>query len=95
MNKTLNILEELELRIRQLAEDYIELRHQNDQLLNQTKKDQITIQEQQEHISKLEARFREVHADIPAGTGRGSEGVKIKINELVREIDRCIELLNK
>ena len=95
MNKTLSILEELESRIRQLAEDYKTLRRQNEQLLNQSKKDQIIIQEQQEQIGKLEARFREIQAGSPAGANKGSEGVRIMITEMVREIDRCIELLNK
>lgn len=55
-----------------------------------------TIEEQQQEISELNHKNDLLKmAKSLAGEGENPTEAKLKINELVREIDKCISLLNK
>lgn len=55
------------------------------------------ISEKEREISELSEKnkIKEMAHTLAGGNGHSSKDVKLKINELVREIDKCIALLNK
>ncbi len=50
--------------------------------------------EQKQMLSRLEERIRILKITKTLETKEGNVDAKLKINELVREIDKCIGLLN-
>ena len=74
--------------IKQYEAEIIKLRKSHAELLNQ-------IEKQSEKISQLEEANLNMHLTRKAIGGEDAESVKQQINELVREVDRCIALLDK
>jgi sugar-specific transcriptional regulator TrmB len=54
-----------------------------------------TIEEKEKETEQLKKQVRSLEDAESPIISRGNEGAKEKIQDLVREIDRCIELLNK
>lgn len=81
-------VEKLVFLHRKQQEDLIMLDHEKEALFK-------TIQEQKNVINKLEEKYKVLKlAKTFTKEGESTE-VKSKVNELVREIDKCIALLNK
>lgn len=56
----------------------------------------IVLQEREERIRELEIKYERIKlAGALLGEGRNAGEAKRKITELVREIDRCVALLNR
>jgi chromosome segregation ATPase len=54
------------------------------------------LQERDDRIKELETRYERVKlSGALMGGGENASEAKRKINELVREIDRCVALLNR
>lgn len=53
-----------------------------------------TVTEQRQKITKLEEQIKVLSVSRSVETGEGNKEAKTTINELVREIDKCIALLN-
>jgi len=85
----------VEKKLKQLVEDHQKLKKERDQLINQTVIYQKTTEEQKEEIEHLKSRVREMEIAGTVESSGETDKVKEKIQDLVREIDRCIELLNK
>jgi hypothetical protein len=90
------ILSSIDFKIRKLIErcnaverELIEVRQENQKLLNiiENQKEQIHILEEQNKILILRNTLDTTKGD--------SAKVKLKINQLIRDIDRSIELLTK
>ena len=71
-----------------LADDNANLSNERQVLLK-------TIEEQKQVISKLEEQNRLARIARQMPGENGNLDLKLKINELVREIDKCIALLNR
>ena len=90
------ILSSIDFKIRKLIErcnaverELIELRQENQKLLN-------IIENQNEQIHTLEEQNKILILRNTLDTTKGdSAKVKLKINQLIRDIDRSIELLTK
>lgn len=89
------ILKSLEIKVKQLADLYVKTKQERDLLINQSVIQQKTIEEQNKEIEKLRTEMQA--PNTPGSEVRDEEKgmMKEKISGLVREIDRCIELLNK
>jgi hypothetical protein len=85
----------IEYKIKVLAENNKALFDENTKLkqLNSTLKDQV--QEQQTELNSLEENAAILKVSKTFGSDTDRQSAKIKINELVREIDECLNLLNK
>jgi predicted nuclease with TOPRIM domain len=88
-------LNEIKEKIRQLiidkdnlANENIQLNKKNEELLGKTKEQEI-------EISELINKNNYIKISQSVKQSEGNEDVKNKIDELVREIDNCIRLLNK
>ena len=85
----------LEEKIRQLAEDHQKIKTEKDLLIRQSVIQQKTIEEQKEEIESLKKQVQALKIAKSVESTQETGKVKDKIQDLVREIDRCIELLNK
>jgi predicted nucleic acid-binding Zn-ribbon protein len=92
-------LEELALlnkKIEELFERYNDLRTKNRDLKNENDTLKRYIEERELKIRDLEKRYERIKiSGALMGEGEGAAEAKNKINELVREIDRCVALLNR
>jgi len=79
-----------------LLERYIALRTENSELKTENGKLKQVLQEKEEEIKNLKTRYERVKLlGALKGGGENAAEAKRKINELVREIDRCVALLNR
>jgi uncharacterized phage infection (PIP) family protein YhgE len=95
MNLVTEYLQKLEEKIRQLAEDHQKIKTEKDLLIRQSVTQQRTIDEQKTEIENLKKQVQALKIAKSVESKQETGKVKDKIQDLVREIDRCIELLNK
>jgi HAMP domain-containing protein len=91
-------LQNLEEKIKQLAEDHKKNVAEKDHLIKQSVIQKRTIEEQNIEIENLKKQVQALKIAKSVESVQSNEEtgkVKEKIQDLVREIDRCIELLNK
>ena len=96
MNSNLEQLKELKIKVEKLINLHEQLIRQNQQLqivnnqLNQKilrQDTQITELTETNKVIKLAQRL--------SGSDQNSRDIKLKINEYIREIDKCIGLINR
>jgi len=95
MNLVAEQLQKLEIKIRQLAEDQQKTKKEKENLITQSVILKQTIEQQQQEIENLKLQVQALTIAKSVESKQETEKVKGKIKDLVREIDRCIELLNK
>ena len=92
-------LEELTLlnkKLEELFERYDNLRTRNKELKTEKELIKRNLQEKEEKIKQLEIKYERVRlSGALLGEGENAVEAKKKINELVREIDKCVALLNR
>jgi hypothetical protein len=86
----------LNKKLEELLDSYSNLRTKNKELKNENELLQRNLQERNEKIKQLEIKYERVKlSGALLGEGENAVEAKKKINELVREIDRCVALLNR
>jgi len=92
-------LEELSMlnkKLDELFERYNDSRNKIRDLKNENDILKRYIQERDNKIRDLESKYERIKiSGALRGDGAGAEEAKERINELVREIDRCVALLNR
>jgi hypothetical protein len=88
-------LQKLEEKIRQLADNHQKIKTEKDLLIRQSVTQLKIIEEQKEEIENLKKQVQALKIAKSVESIQETGRVKDKIQDLVREIDRCIELLNK
>jgi chromosome segregation ATPase len=92
-------LEELTLlnkKIEELFEKYNDLRTKTRDLIKENDTLKRYLQERDEKVKELEIKYERIKiSGALMGEGESAVEAKQKINELVREIDRCVALLNR
>jgi chromosome segregation ATPase len=82
-------LDELLNRYADVKRELLNLREGNKELKN-------ALQERDDKIKELELKYERIKiSGALLGDGENALEAKRKINELVREIDRCVALLNR
>ena len=82
-------LDELLIRYNNLKTENEEYKKNNEAL-------ERMLQEKEERIKELETRYERVKlTGALLGEGENASEAKKKITELVREIDRCVALINR
>ena len=76
-------------RLKVQQEENIRLKKQNDELQNAVQQKQLRIDELEQRNQKL-SLVKGIGAD-----GEENQEARIQINRIVREIDKCIALLNR
>ena len=95
MESVEGLVNSLEIKVKQIADFYVKAKEERDLLINQSVIQKKTIEEQEKEIEKLKSQVRDLEAGRQNKPGAELEGVRERIGDLVREIDRCIELINK
>lgn len=97
MESVEGMINSLEIKVKQFAELYVKIKEERDQLINQSVILKGEIEEKDKEIEDLKTQVRNLETARQEDTENEKElnGAKDRIKDLVREIDRCIELLNK
>ena len=88
--------EQLQFRIRQLIEMYEKEKSANEMLSREKTDIQEQVRLKQDKLKDLEEKYNKLK--ISKAIIASSENVhdaKLKVNRMVREIDKCIALLNR
>ncbi len=96
MNDNLEQLKELKIKVEKLINLQVQLGKQNQQL--QLLNNQLIQkgQRQDDRISELEEKIKVIKlAQQLSGSDQNTRDIKLKINEYIREIDKCLGLINR
>jgi hypothetical protein len=85
----------VEYKLKKLLEQYKRCNEYNQLLKVENEKYKQEIIDKNQTIDKLKDELQKVKLAKSIDSEEGSSDAKLKINELVREIDKCIGLLNQ
>ncbi|WP_347175265.1 hypothetical protein [Polaribacter uvawellassae] len=96
MSKTLEAIHLLEDRLKTLLANYEFLKEENEILLQNVGKLQLQINRNQQTIEDQNQKFELLKiAKTIDGSNDSTRETKLKINALIREIDKCIVQLSE
>jgi FtsZ-binding cell division protein ZapB len=96
MSNVLEIVDSLQSKLTRLLSKYELLQIENQQLLEKSEKLVLEVKEKQESISTIEDRYESLRiANAIVGSKEDKHTTKLKINTLIREIDKCIAQLDE
>ncbi|MDO8930436.1 MAG: hypothetical protein Q7J86_12010 [Bacteroidota bacterium] len=91
-----NLLLEFKLKVKQMIAKHENLKQEKEQLRGKIESLEETINHLRQENSLLEQKYENVKlAKMLVASDDDNKDAKSKIQKLVREIDRCIALLNK
>lgn len=94
MGSLLDVVSKLEVNVQKLVERKQDLEAKIETLEAESK----SLQEQNESLEKAVEQLEEKNKILRIAGGNSGEGqreMKLKINEIVREVDKCIAQLNQ
>jgi regulator of replication initiation timing len=94
MSDLVTLVSGIEFKIRELTDRNDTLKRENQLLLEENKVLKSTIEEDKLNIKQLEYRNQVIKITKVLEGKKGSSKAKQQLNELLREVDRCIGLLN-
>lgn len=90
------IIDRLQNKLERLVVKYQSVKEANQQLEEQLSHLRQQLEEQQEGVQQLEDKNKILRLSASLhGEEQDTKATRNKINELVREVDKCIALLNK
>ena len=98
MNSNLEQLKELKIKVEKLINLHLELSRENKSLKLFNHELKLKNEEQKTIISELEDKNKVIklsQAINGNGSDQNARDLKLKINEYIREIDKCLALLHK
>ena len=85
----------LEVRLQNLLSNYDFLKKENEILLKNNSELQLLLQEKEQELKSQKSKYDSLKiAKTIEGSKENSRNTKLKINTLIREIDKCIDQLN-
>ena len=93
MNELTLPITDLKTKVEKLVTSHQQLKKDNDQLVSEKQVLEKMIEEQQETITGLLNKNQELVQNKEVEQNKIVSDTKLKINELVQEIDNCIALL--
>ena len=96
INKSDDLIVSLRNNLKQIINLYENQREENKSLKQKISdlNDQVSLLNKEKEALKLKSNNTDMTSAFIAATG-SSHDAKIKVNRIVREIDKCIALLNK
>ena len=95
MNKLFEIVNNLEAKLSKILAESTMLQQENLKILQQRNNLQQQLAKQQEVIDALEKKYESLRvANTIVGSKEDKHATKLKINTLIREIDKCIVQLS-
>ena len=95
MEKVEQIIDALRIKIEQLVEENRTLKHEVSELIEKAARFKALSEENQKALASLESQSQATTAAMQLTKKADSGQARERIDELVREIDRCINLLNR
>lgn len=95
MMETGVLIQGVEYKIRKLLSHYEKLKKSNETIQSDFQLLKQDIEEKNKLIDELKQEIQKIKLAKSLESKEGPNEAKIKINELVREIDNCIGLLNQ
>ncbi len=91
-----SIVESLDSRIKKLISLYENLKQLNERTLEENDKLNKEVDEKTKFVKELEEKIKLIKiSKLAVSLDEDNKKIKQKINEYVREIDKCVALLNK
>ncbi len=91
----MEVISSLEKKVKELVKRYAELKRRNTAMETELGELRKTVDSQKEAIKNLEDKNKIIKlAKSLADSNPDTAAMKYKINELVREIDKCIAQMN-
>lgn len=94
MTNDLSIVAGLEYKLRKLIDQHRELQAKLEESSQEIRELRIINEQQLQTIKSLEEKIKITTLTRTVETKEGTAEARTRINELVREIDKCIGLLN-
>ena len=94
MKDVATLVSGIEYKFGKLMEQHLIQRAENKRCINEIQELKQILGEQKQTIRQLEDKIKILKIAKTLETKEGNVEAKLKINELVREIDKCIGLLN-
>ena len=95
-NKMKVIVDSLEVKIKKLISLYTKTKEERELAVNEAERIQKDLNKKQEVIKDLEEKIKLIKmSKVVNSSKEDNKKTKQKINDYVREIDKCIALLNK
>jgi len=95
MNNLFEIVNKLETKLSKLLSQYTVLQQENIKLLQQKSNFEQQLSKQHQLINDLEDKYNSLKiANAMVGSKEDKHLTKLKINTLIREIDKCIVQLS-
>ena len=88
------VLNELKFKVERLIKLYISSLEQNKSLESKVQELQSELENVKREKQDLNDKLKTTKVASAISSGEGSYEAKMRINQLVREIDKCIALLN-
>ncbi len=96
MSNVLEIVDSLQSKLDRLLSKYELLEIENQQLLEKSEKLVREVHKQQESLNTIENKYESLKiANAIVGSKEDKHTTKLKINTLIREIDKCIVQLSE
>jgi len=96
MSNVLEIVDSLQSKLNRLLSKYELLQIENQQLLEKSEKLVLELQQKSESIDAIEDSYESLKiANAIVGSKEDKHTTKLKINTLIREIDKCIAQLDE
>lgn len=96
MTDSESLVNSLEVKINKLVSLHDELKKDNERLLSEKGELLENIKLKDSELSDLQSKFENLKLAKHLVTGsEDTHEAKLKVNRIVREIDKCIALLNK
>lgn len=94
MGDTVTMVSGIEYKIRKVIDQYEALTSEKDKLNEELTNLKQINETQKKEIEQLENKIELLKLANPASQSGGDREAKARVNELLREIDKCIGLLN-
>jgi uncharacterized protein YpbB len=94
MEDAARMISSVEIKVKRLIEQQKEVKGKLKLYLNEIQEQKTINEQQQKTINELKDKIKLLKIAKITETKEGAVDAKLKINEMVREIDKCIGLLN-
>ncbi len=95
MENVAKMISSIEIKVKRLIEQHKEAKEKLKLYQNEIQEQKTINEQQQKSINELKDKIKLLKIAKTTETKEGAVDAKLKINEMVREIDKCIGLLNR
>jgi cell division septum initiation protein DivIVA len=94
MNDLITLVSGIEFKAREIAARYAAVKNENEELKQKNKQLLSKLEEKETNLKQTQYKNQIIKIAKAIEREKGSTNAKRLINELLREVDRCIGLMN-